>query len=159
MPVRIRLRRGGKRKFPFYRIVVTPARTKRDGKYIEAIGTYNPIPSKHGEKEIRLNHNRIKYWLSVGAEPSDRVATLFSYANLMPKPPRAPSTRQHVPRKVLKEQAAEAARSFSSFARPARAPGSPLSATEAQAEQELVDWALVNSPYGFAQRMAQGGRA
>ncbi|CAG8526012.1 8329_t:CDS:2 [Funneliformis mosseae] len=78
MVVRIRLARHGVRNRPFYHIVVANARAPRDGKHIEKVGLYDPIPNKQGIKNIELNADKIKYWLSVGAQPSDTVASLLS---------------------------------------------------------------------------------
>jgi small subunit ribosomal protein S16 len=67
MVVRLRLQRFGRTHAPFYRMVAANARTPRDGKFLEVVGTYNPIANKHGMKEIRLKEDRLKYWLGVGA--------------------------------------------------------------------------------------------
>ena len=74
--VTIRLSRKGAKKRPFYHIVVTDSRNKRDGRYIERIGFYNPIASGK-EEELRVDHERAKYWMSQGAQTSERVAKLF----------------------------------------------------------------------------------
>lgn len=77
MVVRIRLARFGRRNLPFYHIVVANARTARNSKPIEKIGTYNPIPDETGNKMINLNFDRAKYWLTVGAQPSETVEKLL----------------------------------------------------------------------------------
>lgn len=77
MVVRIRLARHGRRNLPFYNIVVANARTARNSKPIEKIGTYNPIPDREGNKMITLNFERAKYWLTVGAQPSEPVEKLL----------------------------------------------------------------------------------
>jgi small subunit ribosomal protein S16 len=74
MAISIRLSRGGSKKRPYYRIVVADARSPRDGKFIEKIGTYNPLLAKDNEKRIILDTERAKYWLGNGAQPTDRVA-------------------------------------------------------------------------------------
>lgn len=74
--VTIRLSRGGAKKRPFYNVVVTDSRNRRDGRYIERIGFFNPVASGQ-EQRLTLNQERIDYWLSTGAQPSDRVATLL----------------------------------------------------------------------------------
>jgi small subunit ribosomal protein S16 len=74
--VTIRLARGGAKKRPFYHVVVTDSRNRRDGRYIERLGFFNPIASQT-EAGLRLNHERIAYWVSQGAQPSDRVAYLI----------------------------------------------------------------------------------
>lgn len=74
MAVSIRLSRGGSKKRPYYRIVVADARNPRDGKFIEKIGTYNPLLAKDDAKRVVLDTERASYWLGVGAQPTDRVA-------------------------------------------------------------------------------------
>ena len=77
--VSIRLSRGGAKKRPFYHIVVTDSRNRRDGRYIERLGYFNPIAAG-GERKLRLDVARTDYWISQGAQPSDRVATLVKQA-------------------------------------------------------------------------------
>ncbi|KAL2629028.1 hypothetical protein R1flu_013714 [Riccia fluitans] len=84
--VRLRLARFGRRNLPFYRITAADSRAPRDGKHLEVVGHYNPIPGKDGLKRIGINTERIKYWLSVGAQPSHPVARLLHLAGLMPRP-------------------------------------------------------------------------
>jgi small subunit ribosomal protein S16 len=78
MVVRLRLARWGARNNPFYGIVAANVRAARDGKHLERLGTYNPIPDENNVKHLELDVDRIKYWLSVGAQPSDRVAWLLA---------------------------------------------------------------------------------
>jgi small subunit ribosomal protein S16 len=82
MAVSIRLSRGGAKKRPYYRIVVADSRSPRDGSFIEKIGTYNPLLAKDDAKRVVLDTDRAKHWLSVGAQPSDRVARFFDAAGL-----------------------------------------------------------------------------
>ena len=77
--VRIRLARGGAKKKPYYRIVVADQRCKRDGRYLERIGFYNPMVK---ENRFEIDAERLKHWLSVGARPSDRVGKLMKLANI-----------------------------------------------------------------------------
>ncbi|KAJ3031536.1 UNVERIFIED_CONTAM: hypothetical protein HDU68_003072 [Siphonaria sp. JEL0065] len=84
MVVKLRLARWGVRNNPFYGVVVANARAPRDGRHLERVGTYNPIPDADKVKHIELNYSRIKYWLGVGAQPTDRVAWLLAKAGLMP---------------------------------------------------------------------------
>ncbi|ODP36110.1 30S ribosomal protein S16 [Sphingomonas turrisvirgatae] len=74
MALSMRLSRGGSKKRPYYRIVVADARSPRDGKFIEKIGTYNPLLAKDNADRIKLDTDRAKHWLGVGAQPTDRVA-------------------------------------------------------------------------------------
>jgi len=80
MVVRLRLARFGRYKFPFYRIYAADHRAPRDGKHLEILGHYDPIPQKDGNKHVGLHIERIKYWLSVGAQPSKPVARILSKA-------------------------------------------------------------------------------
>jgi len=89
MAVSIRLSRGGSKKRPYYRIVVADARASRDGKFIEKIGTYNPLLAKDDEKRIVLDGERAKHWLSVGAQPTDRVARFLDVAGVRERAARA----------------------------------------------------------------------
>ena len=87
MPVRIRLARFGTKNRPHYRVYVADSRAA-DGKHIEIVGHYDPIAQKDGHKHVGLNDERIKYWLSVGAQPSDTVARLLGQAGVIPALPR-----------------------------------------------------------------------
>jgi small subunit ribosomal protein S16 len=82
MSVAIRLSRGGAKKRPYYRIVVTNSRSPRDGKYLEQVGTYNPVLPKEDEKRVTLVEDRVRYWLGVGAQPTDRVARMLDKAGI-----------------------------------------------------------------------------
>lgn len=93
MVVRLRLQRWGNRHNPFYRVVVANANAPRDGKFIDRIGTYDPHIDHTGRKKLTLNFERAKYWLSVGAQPSDTVARLLHYADLLPEPPKKLRTK------------------------------------------------------------------
>lgn len=79
--------RAGTQNLPFYRIFVAEARSPRDGRHLEVVGHYDPIPGKDGNKHVGLNLERIKYWLSVGAQPSNPVARILGQAGLIPMPP------------------------------------------------------------------------
>ncbi|MAU28806.1 MAG: 30S ribosomal protein S16, partial [Pelagibacterales bacterium] len=83
MPLKIRLSRGGNKKRPHYRIVLADSRAPRDGRFIERLGTYNPLLSKDNEQRIVFNEERIKYWLKNGAKPSDRITKFLSQAKIM----------------------------------------------------------------------------
>ena len=85
MPVRIRLSRGGAKKRPFYRIVVADSRRSRDGKFIEQIGTYNPMLKKENNERVKLNADRAKEWLDKGAQPSDKVRLFLSNFGIVSK--------------------------------------------------------------------------
>lgn len=83
MSLSIRLTRGGAKKRPVYRIVVADSRAARDGRFIEKLGTYNPLFAKDSPDRVTLDAERAKHWLSVGAQPSDRVARFLDAAGLM----------------------------------------------------------------------------
>ncbi|NYD90780.1 30S ribosomal protein S16 [Sphingomonas melonis] len=89
MALSIRLSRGGSKKRPYYRIVVADARSPRDGKFIEKIGNYNPLLAKDAENRIVLDAERAKYWLSNGAQPTDRVARFLDVAGVRERAARS----------------------------------------------------------------------
>lgn len=112
MAQKIRLARGGAKKKPFYRIVVADVRSPRDGKFIERVGSYNPMVDHDHPERVVLKEERIKHWLSVGAQPTDRVARLLGAAKLAPMPERRNDPKQSKPKAKAQErirQEAEAA--------------------------------------------------
>jgi len=82
MALKIRLARGGSKKRPYYRIVVAEATSPRDGRYVEKVGTYNPMLNKDDENRVQLVEDRVKHWLGVGALPTDRVARFLEAAGM-----------------------------------------------------------------------------
>ena len=104
MVVRLRLQRFGKKNHPFYRMVAAHSKAKRDGRFLEIVGTYNPIANRDGMKEIRLKTDRLKYWISVGAQPSDRVAWILGKFGILPPPPRKTSFESAIPKKDRKKK-------------------------------------------------------
>ncbi len=110
MSLKIRLARAGAKKRPFYHIVVADSRSPRDGKFIERIGTYNPmLPADH-EDRIRLVSERVTHWLSQGAQATDRVARFIGKAGLAPMPAFREQPVQSAPKKKAQERAAERAK-------------------------------------------------
>ncbi|TVR98955.1 MAG: 30S ribosomal protein S16 [Rhodospirillales bacterium] len=109
MSVRIRLSRGGAKKRPFYRIVVTDSRSPRDGRFIERLGTYNPMVAQDHPERVTLNQDRIRHWLDSGAIPSDRCARFFAAAGMMVLPPRPQQTKKPEPKAKAQERLKEAA--------------------------------------------------
>ena len=83
MGLKMRLARGGSKKRPYYRIVVADERTSRDGRFIEKVGTYNPMLPKDNSDRVRLVTDRVKYWLGEGAKPTDRVLRFLATSNLV----------------------------------------------------------------------------
>ena len=87
MALKIRLARGGAKKHPFYRVVVADARSPRDGRFIEKVGTYNPLLAQDDPNRVTLNEERIKHWLANGARPTERVERFLGAAGIVPQPP------------------------------------------------------------------------
>jgi small subunit ribosomal protein S16 len=110
MSVKIRLSRGGTKKRPYYYIVVAPAASPRDGRYIEQIGTHNPILPKDHADRVKLDLDRAKHWLSVGAQPTDRVARFLDAAGLMKRTIPNNPTKSKPKKKRVEREAAEAAK-------------------------------------------------
>ena len=124
MTVKLRLQRFGQKHLPFYRIVAADARFPRDGRFLERVsclficdkcihqsysihysiqlGTWNPLPMKDGVKEVTADTERIKYWISVGAQPSDLVAWILSQINVLPPPPVKHSPKYQLPKAVIR---------------------------------------------------------
>ncbi len=108
MALKIRLARGGSKKRPYYRIVVTDVRNPRDGRFIEKLGTYNPLLSKESNERVTLQVDRIKYWLGVGAKPTDRVLRFLDAEDIAKRPPRN-NPKKAIPKKDKEEATAEEA--------------------------------------------------
>ena len=108
MAVAIRLSRGGAKKRPYYRIVVADSRYSRDGKYLEQIGTYNPLLAKDDENRVKLDEDRARHWLSVGAQPSDRVLRFLDAAGIKERAARN-NPKKGEPGEAAKERAEEKA--------------------------------------------------
>src|SRR5688500_15491098 len=107
MSLKLRMARGGRRNLPFYRIVVTDSRSPRDGKFIEKIGTYNPMLANDNPQRVTLNTDRIKYWLSQGAQPSDRVAIFLAKAGLIDMPKWNETPKKSAPKAKAQERVKE----------------------------------------------------
>ncbi|MEL6374440.1 MAG: 30S ribosomal protein S16 [Pseudomonadota bacterium] len=108
MTVKIRLARGGAKKRPYYSIVVANSRDPRDGRFIERVGSYNPLlPKDHGDR-IQLVEDRIKHWLSVGAQPTDRVARFLDNAGILTRKAKS-NPKKALPGKKRQEREAAAA--------------------------------------------------
>ena len=109
MALKIRLARGGAKKRPFYRIVVAEASAPRDGRYVERVGTYNPMVPKDHEQRLTLNGERISFWMSKGAQPTERVHKMLASAGLMAPPVLRDQPKKSAPGKKRVEREAEAA--------------------------------------------------
>lgn len=138
MALAIRLSRGGRKKRPFYRIIVADKRMPRDGRYIEKLGTYNPLLASDDANRVTLVTDRIQYWLSQGAQPSERVALFLGQAGLidMPKqsvrPKKSEASEKTKMRVADKQAKIEAAKAAAEAAKAAPAEEAP--AEEAAAE-------------------------
>jgi small subunit ribosomal protein S16 len=104
MALKIRLARGGSKKRPFFQIVIADARSPRDGRFVEKVGTYNPMLPQESQERIRLNTDRIKYWLSVGAQPTDRVALFLGKAKLIEMPAIRQTPQKSAPKAKAQER-------------------------------------------------------
>lgn len=109
MALRIRLARGGAKKRPFYRIVVAENTAPRDGRFVEKVGTYNPMVPKDHPERLTVKEERVRYWLSVGARPTERVHKFLGELGLMPAFEVRTQTRKSAPGKKRAEREAAAA--------------------------------------------------
>ena len=105
MSMKIRLARGGSKKRPYYSVVAADSRMPRDGRFIEKLGTYNPLLAKDSEDRVKLNMERVQYWLSQGAQPTDRVARFLEAAGVKAKAERN-NPKKGTPGKAATERAA-----------------------------------------------------
>lgn len=135
MAVAIRLSRGGAKKRPYYRIVVSDSRSPRDGKYLEQIGTYNPMLPKDSGERVKLNEDRARHWLSVGAQPTDRVLRFLDAAGILERSPRN-NPKKGEPGDAAKERAEEKAAKAAEAAEAAKAAEEEAKAAPAADEAE-----------------------
>jgi len=139
MSLKIRLARGGAKKRPFYRIVVADSRMPRDGRFIERVGTYNPMLPKEHPERVNLKTERIQHWLSVGARPSDRVAKFLGGAEILPMPVPREQTKKNLPKAKAQERLKEAEEKAATAAEEAAAPVEEAPAEEAPAEEAAAE--------------------
>ena len=148
MAVSLRLSRGGSKKRPYYKIVVSDTRSPRDGKFLEQVGTYNPLLAKDDENRVRLTTDRVTYWLGVGAQPTDRVARLLDKAGLRERAPTnnpkaaepGKKAKERAEDKIKRaEEAAEAAREAEEAAKAAAAAPAPEPVAEEAAPEAAAD--------------------
>jgi small subunit ribosomal protein S16 len=121
MSMKIRLARGGSKKRPFYRIVAADSRMPRDGRFIEKLGTYNPLLAKDSEERVIMDLDRVKYWLGEGAQPTDRVVRMLEAAGVIAKTERN-NPKKAVPGKKAQDRADEKAQKAADAAEAAAAP-------------------------------------
>lgn len=155
MALAMRLSRGGRKGVPFYRIVVADKRMPRDGRYIERLGTYNPLLAQDDENRVKLVEDRIKYWLSQGAKPSERVSIFLGKAGIIPMPEQTNRPNKSKPsekttmritekeekrkaaaeaKKAAEEEAKAAAEAAAAAPPPAEEPAAEAAPAEAPAE-------------------------
>ena len=123
MALKIRLSRAGAKKRPFYRVVVADSRKPRDGRFLERLGTFDPMLPKDHPERVRLNVERVRHWLDVGALPSDRVARFLGAAEIIPMPAQRNNPQKAQPKaKALERQAARAEKAAAAASAQAEAP-------------------------------------
>jgi small subunit ribosomal protein S16 len=144
MSISMRLSRGGSKKRPYYKIVVANSRAPRDGKYLEQIGTYNPLLAKDSGERVKINEERAKHWLSVGAQPTDRVARFLDAAGLKERKATV-NPKKGEPGEKAKERAEEKAAKLAEAEEAAKAaaeaPAEAPAAEEAPAEEAAAEQA------------------
>jgi len=121
MALKIRLSRAGAKKRPYYHIVIADVRSPRDGRFIEKIGTYNPMLAHDNPQRVTFDTERMQHWLKVGAQPSDRIAIFLGRAGLRPMPAHRQQTTKHLPKAKAQERAKAASEAA---AKAAEAPAS-----------------------------------
>jgi len=143
MALKIRLARGGAKKRPFYRIVVAEASAPRDGRYVERVGTYNPMVPKDHEQRLTLDGERISFWMSKGAQPTERVHKMLASAGLMAAPVIREQPKKSAPGKKRADREAAAAEAAAAAAEAAAAeaaaPAEDAPAETAEAPAENVE--------------------
>jgi len=135
MSMKIRLARGGSKKRPFYAIVAADSRMPRDGRFIEKLGTYNPMLPKDSEERVKMDVERVKYWLGEGAQPTDRVSRMLEAAGELPKKDRA-NLKKGTPGKAAQARAEEKAAKAAAAEEAANAPAEEAPAAEEAAAEE-----------------------
>ncbi|AUH32497.1 30S ribosomal protein S16 [Paracoccus tegillarcae] len=129
MAMKIRLARGGSKKRPFYSIVATDSRMPRDGRFIEKLGTYNPLLPKDSEERIKMNMERVQHWLDQGAQPTDRVARFLEAAGVKEKSERK-NLKKGEPGKAAQDRAAKRAEREAAASAPVEEPVAEAAAEE-----------------------------
>jgi len=129
MAMKIRLARGGSKKRPFYRVVAADSRMPRDGRFIEKLGTYNPLLPKDSEERVKLNVERVQHWLAQGAQPTDRIARMLEAAGVTPKTTRN-NPKKAVPGKKAQDRTSTKSAQPAEAAAAAAAPAAEAAAAE-----------------------------
>ena len=131
MAMKLRLARGGSKKRPYYSIVAADSRMPRDGRFKEKLGTYQPMLAKDDENRVKMDMERVQYWLDQGAEPTDRVSRMLEAAGHLPKKDRA-NLKKGEPGKAAKARAEEKAKKAAAEAEAANAPAEEAPAEAAE---------------------------
>jgi small subunit ribosomal protein S16 len=160
MAISLRLARGGSKKRPYYRLVVADSRSPRDGKYLEQIGTYNPMLPKDDANRVKVNEDRARYWLGVGGQPTDRVARFLDAAGIRERAVKVNPKKgepganakarleeraakiaeaEEAKKAAEEEAAAAAAAAAEAAAAPAEEPAAEEAAAEAPAEEAAAE--------------------
>ncbi len=134
MALKIRLARGGSKKRPFYRVVAADSRMPRDGRYLEKLGTYNPLLPKDNEERVKLDMERVKHFLALGAQPTDRIARILEAAGVLDKTTRN-NPNKGEPGKAAKERAEAKAAKVEAALEAEKAPA-PVEEAPAEAPAE-----------------------
>ncbi len=138
MAMKIRLARGGSKKRPFYRIVAADSRMPRDGRFIEKLGTYNPLLPKDSEERVKMDIERVQHWLGQGAQPTDRISRMLEAAGVLEKKERN-NPNKAKPGKKAVERAEEKAAKAAEAAEAAAAPAEAEAEAEAPAEEAAAE--------------------
>ena len=149
MSVSLRLSRGGSKKRPYYKIVVANSRAPRDGKFLEQVGTYNPLLAKDDANRVRLTEDRVRYWLGVGAQPTDRVARLLDKAGIKERAATNNPQKGEPGQKAkdrAEEKAEKAREAEEAAAAAAAAPAGEEVAEEAAPEAPAAEEAAAEAP-------------
>ena len=138
MAINIRLARGGAKKRPYYKIVVADARSPRDGRFIEKIGNYNPLLAKDNEQRVQLDADRAKHWLSVGAQPTDRVARFLDQAGVLERSARNNPNKGKPGEKATERAEERATKAAEAAEAEAAAKAAPASGSNEETEQVVA---------------------
>ena len=155
MATSIRLARGGSKKRPYYKIVVADSRSPRDGRFIERIGSYNPLLAKDNPERVKLDADRAKHWLSVGAQPSDRVARFLDAAGVQERTARN-NPNKAVPGEKAKERAELKAQKEAEAAKAAAEAAAAPAVEEAPVEEVVAEEAAAEAPAETPVDVAEG---
>lgn len=159
MALAIRLARGGAKKRPYYRIVVTDSRNARDGRFIEKIGTYNPLLAKDSGERVKLDTERAAHWLGVGAQPSDRVARFLDAAGVRTRAAKNNPKKAEPGEKAKERAETRATKAADREAAAAEAAAAPATEAEEAETEAVVAEAIESTEAGAAGDTAEEAAA